>query len=206
MFSYGRNVRALDCWKPWEEATAQENNHPYLSVLLNALKWQLCVYCIDFLICSCQVFGTASSRAEIRTLIASTLSINSIPVPSSSSSSAGCELFCLNQEHLYVSANKYLTFSCHFSLYSGSLRFNKGERERGEIPFFPLDIVGQPSLCVPFLPSFPPFLQSVPHSLRALMFASHSSFYPLVHWLSFNYDNSLVHCFWKFSSCLPLGL
>lgn len=39
------------------------------------------------------------------------------------------------------------------------------------------------------------------------MFASHSSFYSLVHWLSFNYEYSLMHCFLgSFLLVFQLGL
>ncbi len=93
-----------------------------------------------------------------------------------------------------------LKYICHFSLYC--IRFNKGKRERGQIPFFRVNTVGQPSLCVPVLPPFPPFsLFLVLHCHLCL---------PLIHlfilsYITFNYEYSPMF-FGSFLLVFQLGL
>lgn len=82
---------------------------------------------------------------------------------------------------------EYMTF-LYFILWGLIKKNEKGEKF---LYFLSTQLVKFPLWAFPSLPS------SGPRS--ALMFASHSSFYSLVHWLSFNYECSPMHLFfWEF--------
>lgn len=67
-----------------------------------------------------------------------------------------------------------------------SVLYDLIRREKGEIPFFPVNTVGHPSHCAPFLPSLPPFsLFLILHCCLFLPLIQ-TSFYYVVHSLSFN--------------------
>lgn len=102
-----------------------------------------------------------------------------------------------DQTEISVQIYVFISVTCH-SVLCGLIK----EKEKGEkfLSFLSTQLASLPFVCLSFLPS----LQSVPHSPRPLMFASHSSFYSLVRWLSFNYAYSPMRGFsGEFSSCLP---
>lgn len=66
-----------------------------------------------------------------------------------------------------------------------SVLYDLIRREKGEIPFFPVNTVGHPSHCAPFLPSLPSVCSSFSTAACFLPLIQ-TSFYYIVHSLSFN--------------------
>lgn len=84
-----------------------------------------------------------------------------------------------DQTIISIKVYGFFFVTCHVILYGLIKKKEKGETF---LTFLSTQLAKLP-LC--FFPSLASSLPSVPHSPLPFMFASHSSFYSLVHWLSF---------------------